>query len=155
MKTPEKFLIFHGPSGTSKTHFCAALTEWIFCNFDSFRKWREADLLSRLREGIGDRESDYAKNLEFMVDDDLVILDDVGSWYTPGMPYNKDYQWKTEVFLHFIDTRYNDEKPTIVTSNFTKDEFSQIYGPRVWDRLFATENKFMISDGESQRQLGK
>lgn len=148
LKTPENILVYLGNSGIGKTYFCAALTEWAMRRMESFRYYKESDFLSSLREHIQKSGGgDYTHYLEMMCDDDLVILDDVGS---SGVN-----QWREEVFFSFLDYRYNSMKPTIVTSNFLCEDFERKYSPRVASRLFASENFVLeIKDGVDLRAQG-
>lgn len=157
MKKPKHMLIYHGSPGCGKTRFCAALMEWAFTCFKSFRKYRELDLLSKLRESISRGDGDYSRTLETMIDDDLVILDDVGSGINPSKITYKDLEWRREILFDFLDNRYNSMKPTIITSNFTKQEFDEVYSDRISSRLFASENKFisMFGNNVDQRALGR
>lgn len=142
MKDKKNMLVFCSNPGIGKTYLCAAMAEWAVDNFNFVRYHKESDLLSKLRSVISEGCGDYVKALEFMIDDDVVFLDDVGSWYNDHYT-NKDNEWKIEVFFHFIDTRYNSEKPTIITSNLTRTDFEKIYSPRIASRLFASENKII------------
>lgn len=67
-----------------------------------------------------------------MIDDDLVILDDIGS--------SGHTDWREEVLMEALDFRYREMKKTIVTSNLTEEEFKDVYGFRCASRLFAAEN---------------
>jgi DNA replication protein DnaC len=131
LKDPKNFLVIIGEPGTSKTHFCSALAEWILTTFNSHRYWLEEKLHERLQEGFDSNEGS-PKTLKYLIDDHLIILDDVGSngWST----------WKEKVFFNFIDSRYNSTMPTIITSNLTRSEFYNTYEPRTCSRLFAKEN---------------
>lgn len=147
LEKPQNFLIYCGSPGIGKTYFCAALTEWAFRTFDSYRYWDESDLLRRIRAEMDSHKGDYLDTLKWLTDDQLVILDDVGS---TGIR-----EWREEVLFDFIDSRYNSMLPTVITSNFTEEEFRKLYHPRVCDRLFATENIIIeIKDGVSFRTKG-
>lgn len=157
MNKPKNMLLIHGKPGCGKTRICAALMEWIFKTFSSFRKHRELDMLSYLRDNMGSG-SDYSRILEAKIDDDLIIFDDVGSGINPSKITYKDLEWRREVFFNFLDTRYNTMLPTIITSNFTRSEFMEVYSDRIASRLFASENKFISLFGDEiidQRTLGK
>lgn len=90
---------------------------------------------------------DYLEALKWLIDDELVILDDVGS---TGIR-----EWREEVLFDLLDGRYNSMLPTVITSNFTQADFKKLYHPRIYDRIFASENIIIeIPDGESLRQQG-
>jgi len=157
MEKPKNMLLYHGSPGCGKTRFCAALTEWAVTNFMSFRKYRELDLLSKLRSSMGEKNADYSLILDQMIDDDLIILDDVGSGINPDKVSYKDLEWRREIFFNFLDNRYNSMKPTIITSNFSRKEFNDVYSDRIESRLFSSENKFISIFGSEwdQRQKGR
>lgn len=156
VEKPKNMLVYHGSPGIGKTYLLAALTEWAFIRFRSRRYHREEGVLRRLRDGIGEGKGDYLIALEYLIDDDLVMFDDVGSGINPTKTSYKDLEWRREIFLEFLDYRYNCQKPTIVTSNFTKDEFIQVYSDRIVDRLFAKENTIisLFGEVESKRKQG-
>ena len=79
-----------GEYGLGKTYFCAALSEWIVSTFNTYRYHKEAILLKELRQGISEGHGDYLETLKFKVDDELVILDDVGSKINPETFSEKD-----------------------------------------------------------------
>lgn len=140
MKNPKNILFFTSGPGFGKTYFCAALTEWMLKSFDTFRYHKEENLLKSLRSVIHDGAGDWAEALRYKIDDDFIILDDVGSWFNMERVHEKDNNWKIEVFFSFLDDRYNSMKPTIVTSNLDKKGFQKAYSDRVVSRLFASEN---------------
>ena len=140
LKNPKNFLVYHGNPGIGKTYLCAALTEWTFENFPTRRYHRESDLLRKLRLGISEGKGDYLINLEYLVDDEIVILDDVGSGINAEKLTYRDLEFRREVFFSFLDYRYNSCKPTIITSNFSKEQFLEVYSERIVSRLFAAEN---------------
>lgn len=129
----KNFLIYLGSPGCGKTYTCAALTEYAIENFRSFRYWNESELLKRVRSSMSAFSGgDYLTCLKYLIDDDLVIIDDIGS---TGLN-----DWRKEVIFDAIDERYNSMKPTIITSNFSRDEIERNFHPRVASRLFSKEN---------------
>jgi len=138
VKKRENFLVIVGPAGTSKTYFCAAMIEILYEKFETFRAYDERDLFQRVRSSmIG--SGDYLQFLGLLLDDDLIIIDDVGS--------SGHTDWREEVLFDAIDQRYSSMKPTIVTSNLTKKDFYNIYGQRISSRLFAKENTIINLEG--------
>jgi primosomal protein DnaI len=103
--------------------------------------------LRKLRNEMDLSKGDYLEHLKYMIDDDFLIIDDIGS---TGLR-----EWREEVLFEIINFRYENMKPTVFTSNFTISEFKKLYHPRVSDRLFATENTIIeITDGKSLRSEG-
>jgi DNA replication protein DnaC len=145
LKKRENFLVYLGNAGLGKTHFSAAMIEPAIMYFNSFRYWKEADLHKRVRASMTEYKGDYLETLKFLIDDDLVILDDIGS---DGVN-----EWRKEILFEAIDQRYNSLKPTIFISNFTRKEFKEIYHARLGSRLFAKENIIIeIHDGVDHRE---
>lgn len=144
MLKKENFLIYCGNPGIGKTYFCASLIEFALSNFKTWRYWREADLLKKVRASMDEFKGDYLDSLKFLIDDEFLFLDDIGS---TGMT-----EWREEVLFYVIDERYNSMKPTIITSNFSLKEFKENYHPRIYSRLFAKENFVVeILDGQDLR----
>lgn len=146
MNKPTNFLVYCGSPGIGKTYLCAALTEWAMQNFNyEWRYWTENALLKHLRDSMESTKGDYLDALKYMIDDEFLILDDVGS----GVKVN---EWREEILFALIDYRYNTMQPTIITSNFSQKEFLQKYHQRVHSRLFAKENTIIeILDGVDYR----
>jgi len=145
MKKPQNFLVYCGNAGIGKTYLCSALMEWIVPNFNSFRYWNESELLKRVRSGMEDFKGDYLETLKLLIDDDIVIIDDIGS---TGLN-----EWRKEIIFDAIDERYNTMKPTIITSNFSRKEFESLFHERLSSRLFAAENIIIeIHDGNDLRR---
>lgn len=139
MKKKKHMLVYCGNPGIGKTYLCACLVDWAMTNFPSFRYYSESDLLSKLKKGF-ENNWEERKELELALDDPFIMLDDIGS--------NNVNDWKREVIFNTIDIRYNSMLPTVVTSNFSKDEFEKIYHKRLSSRLFSSENTIIeIHDG--------
>ena len=132
MKKPKNFLVYCGSPGIGKTYFCAAMMEWIIPNFNNFRYWNETELFKRIRSSMNEYNSEQLETLKFLIDDEIVIIDDIG--------FSGPNEWRNMILSDLIDERYNTMQPTIFTSNYSKKEFETIYHARVSSRLFASEN---------------
>lgn len=147
MKKPfwdKRILLFIGTPGLGKTDFFSRLGEWVGENFDSARYYLETSLLGRMKNDISEGTGSWEGNLRYLVDDDLVVLDDVARWAVKNGEFNPDRnEWAREVFQEFLDLRYNKRLPTIITSNLNRQQLKLLYGDRVASRLFATENTFI------------
>lgn len=140
MKKADGIALIHGPCGTGKTYFCSSLIEYLPNSCLSFRAYNERDLMQRIRDGIRENSSgDYIKNLHHLIDDDFIIIDDIGS--------SGHTDWREEILMEAIDYRYRNKKLTLFTSNLGKKEFTQVYGDRISSRLFAKENTIVNMSG--------
>lgn len=144
IKGRKNFLLYLGNAGIGKTYFCSAIYAHVCFRYASFRYWNESELLKRVRSSMDDCKGDYLDALKFLIDDELVILDDIGS---TGLN-----EWRKEIIFDAIDERYNSMKPTVITSNFSIKEFKEFFHERVPSRLFAKENCIIeILDGVDLR----
>lgn len=98
---------------------------------NSFRVWKESQIFSRLKS-LMDGSGDCSKELGYMLDDELMILDDLGS--------GAGTDWQKEIIFEVVDRRYESALPTVFTSNLTREELGDHFGMRVKSRLFAKEN---------------
>lgn len=149
-KKPDSFFVFLGNAGIGKTYVVAALIDWAFRSFNTRRFYHERDIQSECREiatGNSHIKGDWIEHLKHKVDDQLIMMDDVGS--QDVTPFRED------VLLNFVDFRYKDRLPTIIVSNLSKKDFQELYHRRVASRLFATENTVIeIMDGKDLREQG-
>ena len=140
----KKILLFIGSPGIGKTDFFSRLGPWIGEHFNSARYFLETNLLGRLKKDISEGAGSWEENLRYLVDDELIVLDDVARWAVKNGEFNPERnEWSREVFQEFLDLRYNTTLPTIITSNLTRQQLKSMYGERVASRLFATENTFI------------
>ena len=131
IENPKNFLIFIGTPGAGKTHLCASFTEYAM-KFESFRYYNEGQLLTKVRNSIDQCGGDCLTNLKGFIDDFFVMIDDIGS--------GKINEWREEILFEAINYRYNIMLPTVITSNFSKQDFERNYHPRIASRLFSEEN---------------
>jgi len=108
----EAGLLIVGPVGVGKTHLAVAIlaelidtkgVRGVFCDF--------TDLLSRIQatfsKGSDESEDDV---LQIYREADLLVLDELGA--------RRPTDWARDVLYGLLNTRYNREKKTIVTTNF-------------------------------------
>ena len=72
-----------------------------------------------------DERADSAMRSKFL------MLDDIGTEAVSVKSYGTEY---TPV-IELLYKRYDTDKPTIVTTNLTREQFYKTYGPRVADRM--------------------
>jgi DNA replication protein DnaC len=131
-------LLLMGPCGSGKTHLAvAALIEIInsgkpgralFCNFQ--------DLIQEIQASFdSDEVPSKSEIMRPLLECDLLVLDELGS--------QKPTTFVQDILYYVINTRYNEERTTIFTTNYTdagpesKDEpLSARIGTRLRSRLY-------------------
>lgn len=155
LKNPKNFLVYVGISGYGKTHFCSAITEWILQKFHTRRYYKEEQILTKLRSVIHDDKGDWGVELKLMMDDEIAIIDDIGSDIDPKRGIMKSIEWRSNVLFEILDIRYNSMLPTIFTSNLSEQQIREVFSNRACSRMFATENTIIdVSKGEDKRKRG-
>lgn len=136
IKGKKDLLLFTGTPGCGKTYFCAAMWNHDQDNniFESCRLWKEADLLERIRTQMNNGR-DHLADAKELCDDELIIIDDIGC---TGVN-----EWRNSVYLTIIDHRVSSRKPTVLTTNLSKDALAVDVGLRIYSRVMAHENTFV------------
>jgi hypothetical protein len=136
------FLYVHGRPGTGKS-FAAAyvLFEWEvkrlekYCSAGGFTAC-PATWVSAYQATSEDEYYKEARRAVFLVIDDLGAED-------PSA-------WTRAKLAEIISARYNDAKPTVITSNIAPLKLAEIYSHRMADRIIG-ESKIITFMGESYR----
>ena len=112
-KTRDRGLLFVGPVGVGKTHLSVAILKTLiedcgvrglFCDF--------SDLLERIQATFSRTNTDNADDvLAPYRDAELLVLDELGA--------RRPTPWVQDVLYGLINTRYNRQRLTIVTSNYS------------------------------------
>jgi DNA replication protein DnaC len=132
----DRGLLFMGTVGVGKTHLAVSilkgLTErgfsGLFCEFGA--------LLKKIQDSYNPvSQISEMKVLSTVFDAEILVLDEVGA--------SKPTEWVRDTMAHIINTRYNDKKLTIFTTNYLderrteRDEtLEDRIGVRLRSRLF-------------------
>lgn len=123
-------LLFYGTTGLGKTYMCNCIAKALL-DKNKIVIYQTAftilDILEkrRFKKGISEI-SDYEYDLLFKAD--LLIIDDLGTELSNAFT-------NAEIF-NIVNTRLLWGKKTIISTNFTPSEISEVYSDRVFSRIF-------------------
>ena len=117
-------LVFAGAVGVGKTYAAVAATRPLMLQNRGVIFRPMADALERMRPG--DDESHHWE-LRTLSEADILVLDDVGV-------YN-DTPWAAEKVFRLFNARWLAGRPTVVTTDLSRDRLGTILGERVWSRI--------------------
>lgn len=149
----DRGLLFMGPAGVGKTHLAVAIIRGliekgfagVFCEFGS--------LLKEIQDSYNPiSKSSELKVLAPIYQTDVLVLDELGA----TIPTD----WVRDTMYQIINKRYNDEKLTIFTTNYSDARSSdkeQVLedriGTRLRSRLYEMCKK-VVMDGGDYRRVG-
>lgn len=108
-------LLFTGPSGLGKTHLAVSVLKYVIAHRGATGFfWEHKELLDRLRSFYDGRAPGAEERLlRSVIACDLLVLDDLGD-ISPS-----DWTWDTT--SHILNSRYNENHSTIITTNLPND----------------------------------
>src|SRR5205823_4486381 len=132
-------LLLIGGCGTGKTHLAvAALLEIIECNkggrllFSNFQ-----DLIQEIQASFdSDEVPSKSELLRPLIEADLLVLDELGS--------QKPSMFVQDILYYIINSRYNDERTTIFTTNLF-DDLQERIGERLRSRLYEMTEEIKLA----------
>jgi len=132
----ERGLLFMGTVGVGKTHLAVSILKGLSergfpCLFYEF-----GALLKEIQDSYNTQtQSSELKVLSPVFDAEVLVLDEIGA--------SKPTEWVRDTMAHIINTRYNDKKLTIFTTNYLDDKRAERdesledrIGVRLRSRLF-------------------
>ncbi len=153
--TAERGLLLMGPCGSGKTHLAvAALIEIIaqgkpgrllFSNFQELIQ----QILASIDSSEAPRRSEI---LEPVLTSDLLVLDELGS--------QKPTQFVQDMLYYVINTRYNEQRTTIFTTNYLdeardsrEETLETRIGTRLRSRLFEMAERIVIDAADYRKNV--
>ncbi len=129
-----KGLFLIGKAGTGKTHMACASCKAILDKFERIKIYNITSLLDDIKTTYSNRtnksESQIFQNLRSL---DLLVLDDLGKEYSKTD--NLGNSWVNEKLYRIINDRYEDNRPIIVTTNFSINDLERKIDPAIISRL--------------------
>lgn len=114
LETDGKGLMFVGPIGVGKTHLAVGLLRSLITERGAnglFYDYR--DLLKKIQDSYGRRDVSERQVLGPVFDAEVLVLDELGA--------AKPTEWVWDTVQHILNTRYNDRRTTIITTNYPND----------------------------------
>jgi len=147
-------LLLVGPVGVGKTHLAVAILRELI---ERYRVrglfYQFGSLLRQIQDSYNPiSQSSELKVLEPVFDADVLVLDELGA--------SKPTDWVRDTMMQIINTRYNDKRMTIFTTNFSdkrkneKDQSELLedrVGTRLRSRLYEM-CKTVVIEGEDYRK---
>jgi len=120
----ENGLLLMGPCGAGKTHLAVSALKQIVSRGHSGIFYDYRDLLKQIQDSYNaESQSTELSVLEPVLKAELLVLDDVGS--------SKPSLWALETVGHVLNTRYNEKRVTVLTTNYLDTDPTAGAGPRV------------------------
>jgi DNA replication protein DnaC len=140
-------LILSGNVGTGKTHLAAAIADYIVRETEYTAVFRSLhSILQAIKSTYGGdagfTESDV---LQLFTDPDLLIIDEVGA--------TKSSEFEIATLFAIINTRYENNLPTVVITNLEAAELKSAIGDRCTDRLREGGGRVIAFNWESKRSV--
>lgn len=154
-KHKEKGFFLFGGFGTGKTYNVYALAKQLITDDINVWVFNLPRLLNTIRSSFSKQEVynedtdnySYAfvkdmKDIEGLINVDILIIDDIGA--------EKPSDWVAETLYYLINSRYEDMRTTIFTSNLSLDKLADRIGDRIVSRIAEMCDVYEIS-GEDKR----
>jgi DNA replication protein DnaC len=117
-------LMLMGPCGTGKTHLAVSALKLIVLRGHNGLFYDYRELLKEIQDSYNaESQSTELTVLEPVLKAELLVLDDVGS--------SKPSAWALETVGHVLNTRYNEKRVTVLTTNYLDADPAANASPRV------------------------
>jgi DNA replication protein DnaC len=149
----DRGLLLMGPCGVGKTHLAAAILRGLIekgipCLFYEF-----GALLKEIQESYNPvSQTSELKVLVSVFETEVLVLDELGA--------AKPTDWVRDMMMQIINTRYNDKKLTIFTTNYldttrrtVEETLEERIGVRLRSRLYEMCKTIVIEGGDFRRNF--
>lgn len=127
-------LLIEGHVGSGKSYLLGCIANYLIDRDIEVRYLVYGDLIQKIKSTFqAESQRTTEEILEELFQTPVLLIDDLGTEYITEFTSSTLYQ--------IIDRRYRDERPIIVTSNFSPNELSQrmgLMGERIFQRIVET-----------------
>lgn len=144
-------IYMYGDKGTGKTHLTACMVNELTSNLYECLLTNFFEISREIRSTFNDRRKSEEEYIKRMANVDFLFIDDLG---TELVQRNGEDNFLQEKIFEIINLRYNNNKPTIFTSNNSLNELINERGfmQKTVDRIYdMTKTAIMRIDGQSYR----
>lgn len=134
-----------GGTGLGKTHLSLSIAKVVIEKGFSVVYGSVPDLLRKIKEESFGQGDDDGEVLQTLKECDLLVLDDLGAEHESKYNISNLYE--------IINSRINNRKPIIVSTNFSVAEIRERYSDRIASRLLSM--KCMVFSGDDIRMAIK
>ena len=122
-------LLLHGPSGLGKTFLCSCIAKKVMDKGYSVIYLSAPEFFGYFEKYHFHHSEDIVDYdfLESLYDCDLLILDDLGTEVISSVTQSDLFQT--------INRRINEQKRTVISTNFSISQLSQVYSERITSRI--------------------
>lgn len=132
----ERGLLFMGSVGVGKTHLAVSILKGLTERGFNCLFYESGSLLKEIQNSYNaNTQTSELKVLQPILDAEILVLDEIGA--------TKPTEWVRDTMANIINTRYNDRKLTIFTTNYLDDKrnaaeetLEERIGVRLRSRLF-------------------
>ena len=118
-------LYIEGTNGTGKTHLAAAIALQLINEGVPVVCKTSSDLLLDIKKAYDDEYTKESAVLDVYKSVDLLIIDDLGK--------EQCSDWSVSTLYSILNDRYEDMKPTIITTNYGAEDLIRALTPKGYD----------------------
>lgn len=137
-------LLMIGSPGTGKNMLAGIIGQEIIKRDFSFYHTTAMKLVRTIKDSWKDREQNEQEIINSFISHSLLAIDEIGVQFGSAT----EQLYLTEV----INERYEKRRPTILISNLTISQLTEVMGARVIDRFYDDGSKILVFDWPSYRR---
>lgn len=139
-------LILSGKVGTGKTHLAASIADYLINQTEYSVVFRSLhSILQAIKNTYGeDSTSSEMEIFKILTKPDLLIIDEIGA--------TKSTEFELATLFALINTRYENQLPTVIITNLEAKELAGSIGDRCVDRLRENGGRALMFDWASKRK---
>ena len=148
-------LYIYGDNSTGKTYLTACICNELLWNMRSCVYTNLATILNEIRASYDGEGISECSLLSQLKNYDFAFIDDLGKEFI-GRGYNPhSSKWAEAKFFEVLNARYNAQKPTVFSSNYSIQQLSDILNldKAIVERINEMSTRVIRLDGDDFREI--